>query len=171
MKAKLIFNFGTMESGKSALLLMEAHAYDIRNINILCIKSSIDDREGTNIIKSRIGIQRECLMISPTDNIYELVKTYIKENFKDEKLQWILVDESQFLTEKQVDQLRLIVDDFNINVKCFGLRTDFKTKLFNGSKRLFEIADDIKEMEITCNCGSKAIFNVRVKGSKTFLPL
>lgn len=158
MKSKLIFNFGTMEAGKSALLLMEAHSFDIRNLNIICMKPSIDTRDGYGTIKSRMGIQRECKFISPYENIYEYVKEYIQYN----KLYCIFVDESQFLSEDQIDQLRNIVDDFNITVNCYGLRTDFKTKLFNGTKRLFEVADQIKEMKIICDCGNNAIFNIRV---------
>ena len=84
-----------------------------------------------------------------------------EKNDDENKLRWILVDESQFLTGYQVEQLRAIVDNFDINVMCYGLRTDFQTHLFEGSKRLFELADDIDEMKISCTCENKAIFNAR----------
>lgn len=162
LNSKLYFHFGTMEAGKSALLLMEAHSFETRGIGIICIKPSIDDREGEDVIKSRMGIERKCLSIYPNYNIYEIIKKCI-ENSKeaDNPLQWILADECQFFTTRQIDQLRMVVDELNINVKCYGLRTDFKTHLFEGSKRLFEVADDIEEMKISCDCGKKAIFNVR----------
>lgn len=158
---KLYFTYSPMEAGKSAMLLIEAFSFQKRNIGILCMKSSIDNRDGIDVIKSRIGIERECLTIYPDYNIYNIVSRIVKEQDEDEKLQWILVDESQFLTGYQVEQLRTIVDEFGINVLCYGLRTDFQTRLFEGSKRLFELADDIQEMKISCTCGNKAIFNAR----------
>lgn len=158
--AKFYFKYGPMESAKSALLLIEAYNFEKRNIGFLCIKPSIDDRENIETISSRIGIERECLTIYPDYNIYRIVHNIITEN-ENNKIQWILVDESQFLRSVQVEQLRAIVDDFNINVLCYGLRTDFQTHLFEGSKRLFELADDIDEMKISCSCGRKAIFNAR----------
>lgn len=158
--AKFYFKYGPMESAKSALLLIEAYNFEKRNIGFLCIKPSIDDRENVETISSRIGIERECLTIYPDYNIYRIVHNIITEN-ENSKIQWILVDESQFLRPVQVEQLRAIVDDFNINVLCYGLRTDFQTHLFEGSKRLFELADDIDEMKISCSCGRKAIFNAR----------
>jgi len=164
MQGKLRFVYAPMESGKSAILLMEAHYFEKRNVGILCMKSSVDDRDGTDVIKSRIGIERECLTIYPEYDIYRIVEKIVKEqeeNNEENKLQWILVDESQFLTGYQVEQLRAIVDKLNINVMCYGLRTDFQTHLFEGSKRLFELADDIEEMKISCTCGNKAIFNAR----------
>lgn len=164
MQGKLRFLYSPMEAGKSAMLLIEAHYFEKRNVGILCMKPSIDDRDGTDVIKSRIGIERECLTIYPNYDIYKIVTKIIEEQEKNEdenKLQWILVDESQFLTGFQVEQLRAIVDNLGINVLCYGLRTDFRTRLFEGSKRLFELADDIEEMKISCTCGRKAIFNAR----------
>lgn len=163
MSAKLRFTHAPMESGKSAMLLIEAYNFEKRNIPILCMKPSIDNRESVDKIASRIGISKECLSIAPNYNIYNIVEQLlIKTKEENEpRLQWILVDESQFLTKKQVEQLRNIVDDFDINVMCYGLRTDFQTNLFEGSKRLFELADDINEMKISCECGGKAIINAR----------
>lgn len=162
INSKLYYKYGTMESGKSALLLMDAHSFETRGIGVLCMKPSIDDRDGLDMIKSRMGIERECFTVYPSYNLFDIVFKCIEENENNNlPLRWILVDECQFLTSKQVEQLRKIVDEFNINVKCYGLRTDFKTNLFEGSKRLFELADNIEEMKISCNCGRKAIFNVR----------
>jgi len=164
MQGKLRFHWGTMESAKSAMLLIEAHNFEKRNVGVLCMKSSLDDRDGVDTIKSRIGLERECLTIYPNYNIYKIIEKIIseqEENNEENKLRWILVDECQFLTSKQVGQLRSIVDNFDIDVLCYGLRTDFQTNLFEGSKRLFELADDIEEMKISCACGRKAIFNAR----------
>ena len=138
--------------------MMKAHSFENNDIPFICIKSSIDDRD-KGIIKSRVGIERECLSIGIKDDIYRIIKVY---NNPNRPLQWILVDESQFLTGEQVDQLAKIVDELNINVMCYGLRTDFKTKLFDGSRRLFELADNIEEMKVSCKCGRKAIINARV---------
>lgn len=143
---------------------MNAHSFEERGIPFLCIKPSIDDRDGEDVIKSRIGIQRECITVDPTHNLYKFIETYLLD-IQIEGYQrplWILVDESQFLTEEQVDQLADVVDSFDINVMCYGLRTDFKTNFFPGSKRLMEIADDIEEIKSSCGCGRKAIFNARI---------
>ena len=159
--SKFYFKFSPMEAGKSAMLLIEAYNFEKRNINILCMKPSIDNRESIDKISSRIGIEKECFVIYPNYDIYAIVKKIISLNENNNKLQWILVDESQFLTSEQVEQFRAIVDDFDINVMCYGLRTDFQTHLFEGLKRLFELADDIDELKISCSCGRKAIFNAR----------
>lgn len=159
--SKFYFKFSPMEAGKSAMLLIEAYNFEKRNINILCMKPSTDNRESIDKISSRIGIEKECFVIYPNYDIYAIVKKIISLDEHNNKLQWILVDESQFLTSEQVEQFRAIVDDFDINVMCYGLRTDFQTHLFEGSKRLFELADDIDELKISCSCGRKAIFNAR----------
>jgi thymidine kinase len=100
-------------------------------------------------------------------NIFEAVKNMVQiteVTFRD-KLKWVLVDEAQFLTPKQVDELAKIVDVLGISVLCYGLRTDFRTKMFPGSKRLFEIADTIEEVKSSCHCGNKTIVNARVDGN------
>lgn len=161
---KLYFIQSPMNGSKSALLLMKAHSFEERGIPFICMKPSIDNREGVDFIYSRIGIKRECITIDPDDNIFNIVNDIIalidKTNTK--LLQWILVDECQFFTAKQIEQLTKIVDDLGINVMCYGLRTDFNTHLFEGSKRLLELADDIDEIKISCSCGRKAIVNARV---------
>ncbi len=162
MSAKLYFKFSPMEAGKSAMLLIEAYNFEKRGINILCMKPSLDNRESIDKISSRIGIEKECFTLFPYYDVYKIVKKIVSQKTDNGKpLQWILVDESQFLTTEQVEQFRAIVDDFDINVLCYGLRTDFQTHLFEGSRRLFELADDINELKISCSCGRKAIFNAR----------
>lgn len=163
MHAKLRFSYGTMSSGKSLQVLTTAHNFEQRNIHFLIFKSNIDTRDGATTIKSRIGngIERECISVTPETNIYFKVINYIKETKNTPELKWVLVDEAQFLTEEQVDQLSDIVDYLDIDVYCFGLRTDFKTHLFPGSKRLFEIADKLEEIKSTCECGRKNLVNAR----------
>ena len=161
---KLFFRFGTMNSGKSLQLLATAHNFHERGIPFILLKSSIDTRDGNDVVHSRALGDRECLSVSPGDNIFDLVKSL--ENMttltNSNSLKWILVDEAQFLTPEQVDQLAAIVDNFTINVICYGLRTDFKTHLFPGSKRLFEVADCLEEIKSSCSCNSKTIFNARI---------
>lgn len=158
---KLRFSYGTMNSGKSLQLLTTVYNFEQRGIHCLVIKSSIDTRDGDQI-KSRIGdgISRQCLLIDQETNIYNLI---VHDLFENRNLpQWIFVDEAQFLTADQVNQLSDLVDYENIDVWCFGLRTDFKTQLFPGSKRLFEIADKLDELKSSCECGGKNTVNARL---------
>ena len=142
------------------VLLAKAYNFQERNIPFLIIKSRIDTRDGKDIIHSRSLGDRGCIGVESNDSILNIVES---EMLKQEKhFKWILVDEAQFLTEKQVDELTDVVDKHNINVICYGLRTDFKTRLFPGSKRLFEVADTIEEIKTTCSCGSKTIYNARI---------
>lgn len=160
---KLYFKYSPMNSGKSGMLLMQAHQFEERNIPFLCLKSIIDTRDGEDVIVSRVGIKRECISIDINDNIYDLIYNYMANAVLEgmEKPLWVLVDECQFLSKEQVDQLAMIVDKLNINVMCYGLRTDFTTNLFEGSKRLMELADSIEEVKTLCHCGNKAIVNAR----------
>lgn len=162
--AKLYYIHSTMNAGKSAYLLMKAHSFLENNTPILCIKPVIDDRDGQDVIKSRIGISMECLSINSDDNIYGIINQYCSDlNGMDMPTpKWILCDESQFLSGKQVEQLAMVVDNIDINVMCYGLRNDFTGHLFEGSKRLFELADNIEEMKLSCSCGRKAIINARI---------
>lgn len=159
-RGKLYFRYGTMGSAKTALLLTQAYNFEERGMEFICMKPIVDTREKENVIKSRIGIKRECLRIYQDTDIYELVKNIYEETLvvKD----WILIDEAQFLSQEQVDQLARIVDDYGCNVVCYGLRTDFQSKMFEGSRRLFEIADTIDEIKSTCSCGRKTIINARI---------
>lgn len=166
-KGKLYFRYGTMGSAKTALLLTQAYNFEERGLHYVCLKPIIDTRDKTNVIKSRIGIERECKWIHADTDLYELAQHLFEENMTI--IDWFLVDECQFLTEKQVDQLARIVDDFGSNVICYGLRTDFKSRLFEGSRRLFEIADTIDEIKSTCNCGRKTIINARIDSNGDFV--
>ncbi len=157
---KLYFRYGTMGSAKTAMLLTTAYNFEERGMGYWCMKPVVDTREKKNVIRSRIGIERECKWIYPETDLYEMVKDEFEQtlNIPD----WILVDEAQFLTSVQVDQLARVVDDYGCNIICYGLRTDFKTHMFEGSRRLFEIADSIEEVKSTCNCGRKTIVNARI---------
>lgn len=159
-KGKLYFRYGTMGSAKTAILLATAYNFEERKLSFLCLKPVIDTRELDSVIRSRIGIERRCEWIYPDTNLYDLAKDLFVRS--GSVVDWYLVDEAQFLSEAQVDQLARIVDDFGSNVICYGLRTDFKSHLFEGSRRLFEIADTIDEIKSTCNCGHKTIVNARI---------
>lgn len=160
----LKFIYGTMSSGKSLHLLATAYSFQEHKIPFLTLKSKIDDRDGENVVYSRALGKRECVMISVDDNIFYLISKYLQ--ISNSKLKYILVDEAQFLTEKQVDELAAISDILKINIICYGLKTDFKTKLFPGSKRLIEISDEIQELPSICYCGNNTMFNARINANK-----
>lgn len=160
--SKLYFEYSPMNSGKTATLLMKAYSFDKNGLAVMCMKPEIDTRDGYGVIKSRIGLERKCYVIGKEINdLYPLVQQYAADN-NNQLPSWILIDEAQFLTEKQVDWFAWYVDNMDVNVICYGLRTDFQGKLFEGSKRLFEMADSINELKLTCSCGRKAIINARV---------
>ena len=154
--AKLYFKYGAMGSSKTAQALITKFNYEERGMKVWLAKPKVDDRDGQSVIKSRIGLEEKCYTISEDENVYEYF-SQIKE-----KINVIIIDECQFLTEEQVDQLSRIVIDYKIPVLCFGLRTDFRTKMFPGSKRLFEIAESISEIKTICECGRKASVNARI---------
>lgn len=151
-----------MGSAKTALLLTQAYNFEERKMPYRCMKPVVDTRDSRNVIRSRIGIERECSWIYPDTNLYDMVRDMSDQGPYP---RWILVDEAQFLSPAQVDQLAAVVDDFGINVVCYGLRTDFRTNLFEGSRRLLEIADTIDEVKSTCTCGRKTIVNARVNSA------
>ena len=153
--AKLYFKYGAMGSSKSAQALITQFNYEELGMTVWLIKPSVDDRDGANIIRSRIGLQREAQVIHPDEDI---IATFARAGHADV----IIADEAQFFSPEQIDQLRRIVDEQNIPVLCFGLRTDFQTKLFPGSRRLFELADSITEIKTICDCGRKATTNARI---------
>ncbi len=162
--SKLYFNYGCMGSGKSMFLLATAHNFQEKGIPFIALKPATDTREGDSAIHSRSLPERECILVNEDVNIFDAVRNMVQisEVTFQEKLKWVLVDEAQFLTPKQVDELAKIVDTLDISVICYGLRTDFKTKMFPGSKRLFEIADTIEEVKSSCHCGNKTIVNARI---------
>ena len=161
--AKLRFVYAPMSSGKSLRLLSLAHDFSEKNISFMLLKPSADTRDGENVVKSRIGVEMKCIPVGTNDNIFDLVKDNYRLRMATftKPIQWILVDECQFLTEAQIDQLSDVVDFMDVEVICYGLRTDFKSKLFPASKRLFELADELEEIKSYCDCGSKASINAR----------
>jgi len=160
--AKLFFRYGAMNCGKSAQLLQVAHNYDEKGMKILLFKAAIDTK-GENQITSRTGIARDVdYILDATASIKEIVYNL------DEKIDAILVDEAQFLTKGQVDELFEMTklnngNEYPIPVICYGLRADFLTELFPGSARLLALADSIEELKTICECGKKASFNMRFK--------
>ena len=155
--AKLYFKYGAMGSSKTAQALITKYNYEENDMNVWLIKPSADTRDGVGTIRSRIGLEAECEVISPDVDVFarflgsQICRTDV-----------IIVDECQFMTPKQIEQLRDIVNEHNIPVLCFGLRTDFQTKLFPGSSRLMELADCIEEIKTMCDCGCKATVNARI---------
>ncbi len=155
--AKLYFKYGAMGSSKTAQALITKYNYEENNLKVWLIKPSADTRDGESIVRSRIGLQAVAQIVTPDMDIYAIFK-----NEKSTCCDIIIADECQFLTIPQIDQLRAIANDFDIPVICFGLRTDFQTKLFPGSLRLMEVADTIQEIKTICDCGNKAIVNARI---------
>ena len=154
--AKLYFKFGAMGCSKTAQALITKFNYEERGMKVLLLKPAVDNRDGETITKSRIGLQAQALAVRDVEDLYALYKrTYSSCNV-------VIVDECQFLTPEQVDELGQIVIDFNVPVLCFGLATDFTTHMFPGSKRLFEIAESISEIKSVCKCGAKATVNARM---------
>ena len=154
--AKLYFYYSSMNAGKSAMLLQINHNYMERGMRPLIFTSYHDDRSGEGVIVSRIGLSHEANIFKENTNLYEEVI-----NLGRESIDCLLIDEAQFLTKDQVQQLSLIVDQLNISVMSFGLRTDFQGKLFEGSKFLLAIADNLKEIKNICHCGKKATMILR----------
>ena len=153
--AKLYFKYGAMGSSKSAQALITQFNYEELGMRVWLLKPSVDTRDGQNIVKSRIGLAREAKVIPPDCDIAALYR-------EGERYDVIIADEAQFFTPAQIDQLRLLVDEEEIPVLCFGLRTDFLTRFFPGSMRLMELADSITEIKTVCACGSKATVNARI---------
>ena len=154
--AKLYFKFGAMGCSKTAQALITKFNYEERNMKVLLLKPAIDNRDGEAVVKSRIGLMQDAVAVAEDENLYRMYE----EKYADCNV--IIVDECQFLTPEQVDELADIVIDKNIPVLCFGLSTDFTTHLFPGSKRLFEIAESISEIKSVCACGAKATVNARI---------
>ncbi len=153
--AKLYYKYGAMGSSKTASALITKFNYEERGMKVWLIKPSIDVRDGADIVRSRIGLQAQAEIITPDKNLFE-------EYQKHADCDVIIADECQFLTPSQIDGLRRIVDELQIPVLCYGLRTDFLTHLFEGSRRLFEVADSVTEIKTICECGKKAIVNARI---------
>lgn len=163
MASKLYFYYGPMGSSKTLRLLSTAYDFEEKGIQIMVLKPSLDTRDGKDTIRSRAGLSRPCLTVDKDVDLYKAIKSYSSAlSAQFEHLRWVIIDECQFLTEEQVDQLSDVVDYLDINVMCYGLRTDFRSRLFPASKRLFELADDIEEVKSTCECGeNKTSINAR----------
>ena len=164
--AKLYFRYGAMGSSKTANALMVWFNYKEKGQVPVLLKPRTDTRDGERIIRSRIGLQEPCLYV---DEFLEYLGRQESRTFaclKKKSYAAVIVDEAQFLTAEQVDRLSDIVDDFGIPVLYYGLRTDFTSHLFEGSKRLFEIADVIEEVPTVCWCGRRAHYNTRIKDGR-----
>ena len=146
-----------MGSSKTAQALITRYNYEENDLRVWLIKPSADSRDGEAVIRSRIGLEGVAQILSPEADVLEIFRTE-----QQGKCDVIIVDECQFLTEAQIDQLRAIVDEHNVPVMCFGLRTDFQCHLFAGSRRLMEVADTIQEIKTICDCGAKATVNARI---------
>ena len=158
--AKLYFKYGAMGSSKTAQALITKYNYEENDLKVWLIKPSADTRDGKQVLRSRIGLEAEVEVIPPDMDILARF-----DETRRGSCNVIIVDECQFLTEQQIDELRSVVNDRNVSVMCFGLRTDFQTKLFPGSRRLMELADEIQEIKTMCDCGAKATVNARIDGS------
>ena len=164
--SKLYFKFGAMASSKTANALMTRFNYEEKGNHVWLVKPDIDNRDDyldqngnrVTVVKSRIGLSAVADVIPREADITEMFKTITAKT----PIDVIICDECQFLTSAQVDQMKYIAEFCNTPVLCFGLRSDFKTKLFEGSTRLFEIADSITEVKSVCKCGKKAIVNARI---------
>lgn len=155
--AKLYFRYGAMGSSKTACALMARYNFMEKGHNVLLLKPDIDTRDGDRIVKSRIGLEAECILWS------DFLKQYMESPALNE-INAIIVDEVQFLKKADIDLLADIVDNYKIPVLAYGLRTDFTGHLFPGSKRLMELADIIEEIKTVCWCGKKATMTARLDG-------
>jgi len=153
--AKLYFKYGAMGSSKTANALITKFNYEERGMKVWLIKPALDDRDGVSVVRSRIGLSASADVITAETDLFEEYK-------KHSDCDVVIADECQFFTAEQIDALRRIVDGLDVPVLCYGLRTDFCTKLFEGSRRLFEVADSVTEIKTICSCGKKAIVNARI---------
>ena len=153
--AKLYFKYGAMGSSKSAQALITKFNYEELGMSVWLIKPSVDTRDGADIIRSRIGLEAHAQIITPETDIVSAYATAGRHDV-------IIADEAQFFTPEQIDQLRILVDDEDLPVLCFGLRTDFLTRFFPGAQRLMELADSLTEIKTVCRCGRKATVNARI---------
>jgi thymidine kinase len=164
--AKLYFRFGAMNSGKSTALLQAAHNYEERGQRVLLAKPRVDTK-GEATIVSRLGVSRKVdVIIEPNDNLVSIVDEHASPDSQGRPLSCLLLDESQFLTPAQVDDLFVIAVQQNIPVLAYGIRTDFQTIAFPGSRRLLEIAHSLEELKTICRCGKKAVFNARKQNDR-----
>lgn len=157
--AKLYFYYSAMNAGKSTVLLQSSHNYQERGMQTLLLTPKIDNRFAEGIIHSRIGLSESAYSFTEQDNLYEWVNT---QRLKLHRIACVLIDEAQFLSREQVDQLSDVTDKLNLPVLAYGLRTDFVGELFEGSQYLLAWADELVEIKTICHCGSKATMNMRI---------
>lgn len=151
---RLYFKYGVMGSSKSASALMTAFNYRQKGYRVLLAKPSIDTRDGRSVISSRIGLSCPCEQFEKTENLVDFVQKYGGADV-------VIVDEAQFCTKEQIDQLKELTFA-DVVVICYGLKTNFKSELFEGSKRLLELAESVQEIKAVCRCGSKATMNAKI---------
>jgi thymidine kinase len=156
--AKLYFYFSSMNAGKSTALLQASYNYQERGMNTLVLTPALDDRYGGGLITSRIGLQAEAESVGAQEDLFEKVQQATVES----RLHCVLIDEAQFLSKQQVQQLGRVCDELDIPVLAYGLRTDFQGEPFEGSKYLLALADNLKEIKAICHCGSKATMVIRL---------
>ena len=157
--AKLYFYYSAMNAGKTTTLLQSAHNYRERGMRVLILTPRLDDRSGDGIVASRIGLRAQAAGFGREDDLEQRVRADIAACGK---LDCVLVDEAQFLTKAQVWQLSEVVDALRVPVLCYGLRTDFRGELFEGSAALLAWADELEEIKTICHSGKKATMTVRV---------
>lgn len=155
---KLYFKYGAMGSSKSAQALMAQFNYQEKGYRVGLMKPAADDRDGADIVKSRIGLTGKGIVITPDMNLIEWFEA-------NRQYDVLIIDEAQFLSAKQIEQLKQIAMD-EVPVLCYGLKIDFRTQMFEGSKRLFELADSLTEIKSVCKCGRKAEANARIVDGK-----
>ncbi len=156
--AKLYFYYSAMNAGKTTTLLQSSHNYIERGMNTLVLKPGIDNRDGLTKVRSRIGLEADALTFSLQDDLRQLVE----QRNRERHLHCVLVDEAQFLNRDQVFQLGEVVDQLGIPVLTYGLRTDFRGELFEGSRFLLAWADELREIKTVCHCGKKATMVLRL---------
>ncbi|RMA81224.1 thymidine kinase [Umboniibacter marinipuniceus] len=159
--AQLYFYYSSMNAGKSTTLLQSAYNYREQGLTPVLYTAALDDRTQAGVISSRIGLQAEANTFTEHTNLFSQISLLVD----GQRPHCVLVDESQFLSRAQVDQLARVVDELQIPVLCFGIRTDFMGELFAGSERLLAIADKLKEIKTICHCGKKATMVVRLDES------
>jgi thymidine kinase len=156
--AKLYFYYSAMNAGKSTVLLQSSYNYQERGMRTLVFVPAIDSRSGLGRVRSRIGLEAPAEVLAPTDNLLNRVR----HEHTIDPIACVLIDEAQFLTRAQVEQLSDVADVLEIPVLCYGLRTDFQGQLFPGSGALLALADDLVELKTICHCGRKATMNLRL---------
>lgn len=161
--SKLYFRYGAMNCGKSTAVLQVAHNYEERGMHVIVMKPALDTKGGARVT-SRLNIARTVdIQATEADDVYQMIS---EKQASDSLLSCILVDEAQFLSTQHVEQLFAVATQLDIPVICYGLRVDFQTHAFSGSKRLFELAHSIEELKTVCRCGKKAILNGRKVNDK-----